>query len=244
MSNLIAIINNAVIGETEVRNKPKTKIAIWTKDKNIREIEGTGSSCYGLESRLPLAEIDVLHVKEKESGIRVYSFELKSHQINATKQLKRQLLRQSIFLLLTALEGFCVYSDNVCISLVDKLMRKPLEIRVMYVGGYKESELKEKPLVSLFQSLYRNGRAFSDISISRKDNEFHIKYAFALNQYILSGEFAIQADSVNLYKQIIIENYRDILNDILNSNGEADLRGILIRYGKINGLNFEAFSRI
>jgi len=244
MSNLIAIINNAIIGEAKVWDKPKTKIAIWTKDKNIREIEGIGSSCYGLENGIPLAEVDVLYVKEKENGIKIYSFEIKSHKINMTRQLKRQLLKQSIFLLLTTLEGFCIYSDNICMSLDDRLMKKPLEIRVMYVGGYKESELKEKPLVSLFQSLYKNGRAFSDIYVFRRSNEFYIRYAFALNQSIPSGEFTIQADSINLYRQIIVENYKDILDDILNSNREADLQSILIRYGKINGLNFEALSRI
>jgi len=244
MSNLIAIINNAIIGEAKAWDKHKTKIAIWIKDKNIREMEGINSSCYRLENGFPLAEVDVLYVKEKESGIKVYSFEIKSHKINMTRQLKRQLLKQSIFLLLTALYGFCVYSDNVCMSLDDKLMKKPLEIRVMYVGGYKESELKEKPLVSLFQSLYKNGKAFSDIHVFRRSNEFYIKYAFSLNQSIPSGEFIIQVDSINLYRQIIVENYKDILDDILSSNGEVDLQSILIRYGKINGLNFEALSRI
>lgn len=241
MGGLTAIINNAIIGEMRIRDKGKTRIAVWISDKNIKDINGTFSFCYGLERRFPIAEIDLLHIKEKESGIRVYSFELKSSQ-RRTRRLDRQLLGHSISLLLTALEGFYMCSNNICMSLDDKLIKKPLEIRVMYVNGYKEDELKEKSPNLLLQILYRNGREFSNIHIFRRGDEFFIKYKFLLYQYIISGELAIQVYNVNFYRGIITESYRDVLSDIYN--GRGDLRSILIRYEKINNLNLEAFSRI
>jgi len=244
MGDLSAVINNAIIGRANLRDKPnKTKVVVWTKDKNIRELDGVDTPCYRLDSPIPLAEIDVLHLREKKNSIRLYSFELKSNNGYMRNSFRRQLLKQSLLLLLSALDGFYVYSNNICMTLTNKLREKPFEIKVMYVGGHEEGELKEKPLNILLETLYRDSMIFSDMSIYKIDDEFYIRYAFVLDQDIINEDFAVLSHYVSFYKNLILNNYKSITADILNSKGKKDLLSILVKYEKINRSYFKAFSR-
>jgi len=167
MGDLSIVVDNAIIGGARVLNKPdKYRIAVFSEDENIREISGEVSTYCGLKRMFLFAELDVLHITEKERSIKVRSFELKSgRKEEVSIELFTQLSKQAVILTFFALEGLPITLKNSCIYLTNKLYKKPVEIEVRYLDGYSENEIKNMLLSMVYETLYRKSKKFSYINI-------------------------------------------------------------------------------
>jgi len=236
MKDLSIVVNNAIISGVRVKDKPnKNKLIISLNDNNVKDIRGNINICYGLRGIYPYSEIDILYVIEKERSIKVYSFELKSREGSwISRKLIAQLLRQSLFLTFVTLDGFYINLNNGCIFLVDKLRKKPVEIKVMYLNGYSERYVKEMPLQITFKTLYRYSQIFSYIYIYRNTREFYIDIEIALPHSIYRDNLSIPTNYLNIYREILIKNYKKIVDEIISNlkreNTEKSLSSILIGY--------------
>jgi len=225
MGDLSIVVNNAIISGTKIWNKPdKYRIAVFSKDENIKEISGEVNTYCGLRRIFLFAELDVLHLTEKEGSIKVRSFELKSRGgERVSVKLFTQLLKQSLSLIFVALDGFYISFENSCIFLINKLYKKPVEIEVRYLNGYSEDEIKNMLSSSMHKTLYGKSKKFSYINISTDNYGFNIKFEITLPYYRYYDNLYIPIDYISHYRRIMMKKYKDIIEEFVYNYNKKDL---------------------
>lgn len=118
MSKVSILLTNTTINIAEYNEKSgKIGVAIFSKSKNVKEIEGEELyTCYEFKRGNSLTEIDFLHIKGKENITEINSFELKKSR-RITRQEVIQLIKQSLFLISATLYDFRMDLENSCIHL-------------------------------------------------------------------------------------------------------------------------------
>jgi len=232
MSEISILLANAIINKVEYNEKHgKVGVAIFSKSGNVKEIKGEEFyTCYGFKKKgNTLTEIDFLHIKGKENITEINSFELKKSRRISREEIV-QLIKQSLFLMSATLYGFHVDFENGCIYL--NKSRENVKIRIMYLNGHRERDLKNLPLHLILGKLYKEAQIFSDIDIyfNKNTNAFDIHYKLALPQSIYDDMFSISLDMRSSFLKFIMQNSRRIANEILVSNRSGRLSYLLAMY--------------
>jgi len=210
MGKISILLTNATINKVEYNEKPgKVGVAIFSKSRNVKEIKGEEFyTCHEFKKGNILAEIDFLHIKGKENVTEINSFELKKSRRMSREEII-QLIKQSLFLTSATLYGFRVDFENGCLHL-NKSRKdvKNVKIRIMYLNGYREGDLKNLPPHLILDKLYKKAQIFSDIDIyfDKNANAFVIHYRVALPQSIYDDMFSISLDMGSYFLKFIMQN--------------------------------------
>jgi len=246
MGNLLTLTNVLLNKAFLSGRKNKERVVLWAGKNDISKYIGRASDrCYDSSIvRFPLAELDLLVKREKKHEIIIDSFELKlGGNSILSRATQRQLIRQGILLTLVSLDGFHIYSNNVCMSLDDLLYRKPIRIYVRFLGGHSEKEVSNYISSQEFRDIYRNSYLFSDIFISNSRNICSIEYKCVFPNNIVGERLEFHRDMINYYRSLIMGNYKSMVEDFINSNGNRKISDILKNYDKTYGnLDLKVFS--
>jgi len=233
MSDLSILLTNATINTVEYakeQGKEKIGLAIFSKNKNAKEFEvNKYNVCYEGEKGNELGETDVLYIKGERDTIEINSFELKGSK-RLHKKGREQMIRQSLLLISVGLYGLRINLDKSCIYVGTS--RGNVKIRIMYLNGYHEGDLKNLPLNQMLDKLYDESYIFSDIDIyfNRNANAFNINYRVAFPHSIYVDEFSISINMRRIFLKTIIEYYTKIAKEIIQSNGAKKLSYLLTMY--------------
>lgn len=216
---LLYIANNAIIRLGFLKNsKNEKKLYIFLKDFEEKKGE-TSFSCndYIIEIKNGnFVELDLLLMKEENNTIYIDSYEIKSSKKNFKLKNIDQLSKQSLFLLFLVMDGLLIKKEDLCI--VDNKNIDNYVVRVKYLNGINENNLKSLNLKEKIDYLDKNSHLFYDIRIKNKGNHYLVNFYGMFSNGTYYEIMEIEKEKIKNYIDILSRNYKNIIKKFLLNN--------------------------
>ncbi|MEM1804698.1 MAG: hypothetical protein QXI77_01720 [Nanopusillaceae archaeon] len=218
---LLYITNNAIIRVGALKNlENEKKLYISSKDfeEKSEEKEFLCNNYIDEIKNGYLAELDYLLIKEENKTVYIDSYEIKASKRNNffRPRIMNQLFKQALFLSFLVIDGLLIKQKDICI--VNSLESDNYIIRVKYLNGIKENDLKNFDFKEKINYMNKNSYLVYNVRIENKFDSYLLDFYGVFTDRIYNEKIEIYKRDVKKYIEVLSKDYKRIVKKFLTKN--------------------------